>query len=447
MLLQYNDIANTLRGERDGFVFQTSDKFNIATVAKRNDRGRYIHQHQRQIPLMAANQHWQNLSAEEKANWNNFASEFPEPTKANAGAFLTGYQLFCKRQQYVFLNEGIDLPYMVAPSMLLLPPVSSSFEVRRIDDSLIVSPTFSSYSGNIIFSIFLSYPQSLGRIFQHSEPRYMGYVRNFQRIIPNFSPLYNAFTVNDPRSIAPPGTHIITASEALNLRKILDPSGSMFSNTAGGPLKEVGYDHWAPPNAGATNLSGFTGRAGGSRETNGYISLLANNHFWNFEDMNRSEKLCSNIYSHMSRFDTSGEYGYFHKQKITGYSIRVVANDPEIDQVVGNNGLVYQCHKVGAVNYVGLNLCETLFANGDPIPLVPDQAAWNALDSSAMCHYNNLESNSYTQLNSSLDITELYRYNFGILPKKGDNVLMRVVSYSKSSGQFFPEIRLTAKVA
>jgi uncharacterized protein (TIGR02145 family) len=62
------------------------------------------------------------------------------------------------------------------------------------------------------------------------------------------------------QGICKTGWHIPTDSEWLVLDTYLGGS-----NVSGGKLKETGTLHWAPPNVGATNSSGFTGIPGGSR--------------------------------------------------------------------------------------------------------------------------------------------------------------------------------------
>ncbi len=50
---------------------------------------------------------------------------------------------------------------------------------------------------------------------------------------------------------------------------------------AGGAMKETGTLHWASPNTGATNSSGFTGLPGGFRQTSGTLSSLSYmGYFW-----------------------------------------------------------------------------------------------------------------------------------------------------------------------
>ena len=49
---------------------------------------------------------------------------------------------------------------------------------------------------------------------------------------------------------------------------------------AGGKLKEAGFAHWANPNTGASNETGFTALPGGNRGYNGPFSLLGTYGMW-----------------------------------------------------------------------------------------------------------------------------------------------------------------------
>ena len=71
-----------------------------------------------------------------------------------------------------------------------------------------------------------------------------------------YGKLYNGYAVNDSRNICPIGFRIPTRAEFATLNTFL-------GSNAGGKLKETGNLHWASPNTGATNSSGFTGLPGG----------------------------------------------------------------------------------------------------------------------------------------------------------------------------------------
>ncbi|NQU67514.1 MAG: fibrobacter succinogenes major paralogous domain-containing protein [Candidatus Marinimicrobia bacterium] len=94
--------------------------------------------------------------------------------------------------------------------------------------------------------------------------------------------LYNWFTLNDSRGIAPAGWHVPSDTE---WQELVDCYGGSIS--AGGPLKDTGTveggdGYWYAPNGGATNLSGFTGLPGGKRlNYNGLDYDLGNlGYFW-----------------------------------------------------------------------------------------------------------------------------------------------------------------------
>src|SRR5690606_33259564 len=78
-----------------------------------------------------------------------------------------------------------------------------------------------------------------------------------------YGKLYNWYAVNDPRGLAPVGWHIPSDSEWTILTDYL---GGF--EVAGGKMKETGTTHWANPNIGADNSSGFTGLPGGYRAYN-----------------------------------------------------------------------------------------------------------------------------------------------------------------------------------
>ena len=101
-----------------------------------------------------------------------------------------------------------------------------------------------------------------------------------------YGKLYNWYAVSDPQGLCPTGWHEPEDWEWNVLVKSIDPNadttclGCYQSQTAGGAMKEIGLTHWATPNAGATNSSGFTGLPGGYRYYNGPYFLIGYNGYW-----------------------------------------------------------------------------------------------------------------------------------------------------------------------
>jgi len=71
---------------------------------------------------------------------------------------------------------------------------------------------------------------------------------------------WNPVPVGNVTGICPTGWHIPSDAEWTDIATYL--GGEL---TAGGNMKETGTIHWANPNTGATNLSGFTSLPGGNR--------------------------------------------------------------------------------------------------------------------------------------------------------------------------------------
>ncbi len=79
--------------------------------------------------------------------------------------------------------------------------------------------------------------------------------------------LYNAYAVFTEK-LAPAGWHVANDDDWTELY--------WFVNTDGGALKEVGTTHWASPNTGATNKTGFTAIPNGDRTCEFGISAQIN---------------------------------------------------------------------------------------------------------------------------------------------------------------------------
>lgn len=90
-----------------------------------------------------------------------------------------------------------------------------------------------------------------------------------------YGKLYNWSAVADSRGLCPTGWHVPTATEWNELIEYLGGQG-----IAGGKMKEKGTAHWAEPNTGATNQSGFTGLPGGLRGSSGEYFLLGERGGW-----------------------------------------------------------------------------------------------------------------------------------------------------------------------
>jgi uncharacterized protein (TIGR02145 family) len=115
-----------------------------------------------------------------------------------------------------------------------------------------------------------------------TSPRYC-WVYNNPENKDVYGALYNWYTVNTGQ-LCPVGWHVPSDEEWYQLSLCLDPNAVKVkyyeSYTAGGKLKETGFDHWESPNTGATNETGFTARAGGYRAYNEPFEGFGQNVNW-----------------------------------------------------------------------------------------------------------------------------------------------------------------------
>ncbi len=100
----------------------------------------------------------------------------------------------------------------------------------------------------------------------------------------------------------PDGWHLPSDNEYEQLSKYLGGA-----DVAGGKLKETGTEYWNSPNAGATNSSGFSARAGGSNGTEAYkayFGLIA--YFWSYDQDFADSELARALYSAKGEFTRYG---------------------------------------------------------------------------------------------------------------------------------------------
>lgn len=140
--IKYAEGVEPIVNEHSGFTFQKTRQANVMLSSQKNERNRYRRQNNKKLNLMAAVGHWRNLPTGDKENWQAFAAAFPQPSKRNPELFLTGYQLFIKRQHYLFLNEGITEPFMTAPMSEELPVVPVVFVIDQTENCIDVTAPY-----------------------------------------------------------------------------------------------------------------------------------------------------------------------------------------------------------------------------------------------------------------------------------------------------------------
>ncbi len=216
-----------------------------------------------------------------------------------------------------------------------------------------------------------------------------------------FGLLYNYYAAVDGRGISNTGWHVPTDVEFDTLISTVDPSAELYSNIAGGILKELGFVYWNTPNTGASNSSGFNARGAGMRSCG---TVILGEEFTHIKEVLSLWTSTDNgiIFGYDSAAspiilynnDYMIEASMSSMPKLFGLPIRLIKDSTSLTHgqtgtYVGNDGKVYRTICIGTQEWMADNLCETLYRNGDPIPEVTDNATWAALITGALCAYNN----------------------------------------------------------
>lgn len=116
------------------------------------------------------------------------------------------------------------------------------------------------------------------------------------------------------QGVCPAGWHLPSDAEWTELTDYLGETTG-----AGGKLKETGTTHWASPNKGATNETGFTALPGGYRNPNGpFVSIGYLGYWWSATEYGAADAWYRDMLYDFSHVYRSGHY------KEAGISVRCV---------------------------------------------------------------------------------------------------------------------------
>lgn len=132
---------------------------------------------------------------------------------------------------------------------------------------------------------------------------------------PVYGALYNWFTINDSRKLAPEGWHVPSYQE---WNVLWDYLGGW--KVAGGKLKETGTLHWTSPNDGATNEFGFCALPGGFRTDYGEFYDIGNYGYWYCTDETNE----TNAWSVRAEYIIAVFTGWGGCDKNSAYSVRCI---------------------------------------------------------------------------------------------------------------------------
>ena len=201
--------------------------------------------------------------------------------------------------------------------------------------------------------------------------------------------IYNWFTISDARGIVNsdyPGFSVPTTANYSTLIAYLGGA-----TIAGGHMKQTGTTYWISQSSGTDNSSGFNGKGTGVRISttgafNGSINYSSSMWTSTINDANNS-------YAYNLVYN-SDNCSAVVLQNNVGASIRLVNNSTSLTHgqtgtYIGSDGKKYLTICIGTQEWLTEPLSETMYDNGDTIPLVTSNTTWAATSIGARCAYDN----------------------------------------------------------
>lgn len=505
-IIKYGPGADLIRNKHEGFTFQRNSNGESMFPSSRSSRWRYPRQSNKQINNQKAIRQWREMTVATKQNWLDFAAAFPQPTKKDPTKFLTGYQLFLKRNHYCFLNHGLRSNFMLEPELtistedqitleiksgttsidcsenylrnfgifpqvgdkLLLYahvygefngsfflPVCGLYSVEEVFiDGLFVNVTVPDSFESVVVSVYLSKPKKISETYIGTKTRYMGCftTKKFTELqdVPEIVPgdAGKVWTVNndeDGMEFAEPGGGGLTCEDLPDCPSIISivdniteiasvivpgldnsiPSlkrGLLYNSYAfndnlllsssddwdvleytdmnaliaaaggsssGGLFKSTESAYWNSPNIGATDAYLFQARASGRLYAGGsFTDDKAAFYMWarKTSDLNDS-------YRYYLSVTSSSWFLYGNENYENGLSVRLankntLLGEGERGYYIGNNGIVYPTVVILGIEFMRINLAETLLRDGSPLTEIFDIPTFLAATYPAYCPYN-----------------------------------------------------------
>ena len=209
---------------------------------------------------------------------------------------------------------------------------------------------------------------------------------------PGLGVLYNFKAATSLKGIAPDGYRLPTREEILTL--ITDNGFDQFANQ----LKDTGEIYWEDPNPG-TNTSGFSARGIGFRDyaIGSYFGIRDEFVCWTSSD----DAPCAEGAATMFLLPKNSEPYVYPFPKTDGASIRLIRDTAdgwsEGETTHDFDGNSYQTVKIGNQVWTSSNLITEHFQDGTKIPVVEDNEKWFALETEALCFYDNDKTNAYSE--------------------------------------------------
>jgi uncharacterized protein (TIGR02145 family) len=437
--IKFNTEADQFNGSWYGNTFYSGSK--VSTIRNISTGKRTMSPAQALMSgyLIGADRHWKMLTDIERAQWNLFAVTFPQISNRSPLVFLSGYELFTKRNQHYQIFATHEPRFMHSPAFAEYAIDIPAVTIYSGEGKLEIELTFTRSASDLDCFFTLSAPIHPARYFRPNGPRLIMVCKNVTQTI-NITDIYLSIfgRLPDPFQVINfkmfqagedngqyffPDQENIIISEPLppvipiklgflynwpttsNPRKLSSSDAFILPSyyeflavwtflggqaVAGGKCKDTGLTFWNSPNTGATNIAKFNGRGSGYRLSLGgefdQKGIVSN--FWS------STLSFTSNYGIASLGTTVASFSWGGNNYKSGNPIRLVRlitplSNGQEGVYVGNDGRIYKTICINNNEWLAENLAETLYRDLTDIPYITANDVWSADTIGGRCAFAN----------------------------------------------------------
>lgn len=168
--IKYTAIVDSINGTIGGTTFQRNAYGHTIKSKPNMIRPWTIAQQDQKIAMATCAKLWRTLTDPQRTAWETWAEANPRPSRLNAAAFLSGYNLFLLYHRY---RRLYDLTTLTNPSLTLQSCDPAEYIVYRSGALLKWETNPSGVTGTWRALCFMTNPIPLGREFVNITPRFM----------------------------------------------------------------------------------------------------------------------------------------------------------------------------------------------------------------------------------------------------------------------------------
>lgn len=155
-IIKYGALATEIRGSIGGTTFQTNAYGSTIKNKPKMIIPGSDNQNRTKIGVSLMSKAWASISETGRTNWDTFAANFPQYSKKDPTAQLSGQAAFLKWHLAAYLVNGVNTPFDEAPATSIPADDNPSITIQRSGSQLLLTVVYTPSTGNWQANYFMS---------------------------------------------------------------------------------------------------------------------------------------------------------------------------------------------------------------------------------------------------------------------------------------------------